>query len=167
MSNFGFSAPRTIVVPGTNGKMSEYAAAVGLAALDLWPQKREVWLRLKMHYMEAMKQAGKEAITSPWLSEEWVSSTCNVRLPISQVEPVIQALAERGVESRQWWVKGCHRQEAYEKFPHGKLTVTEALADSVIALPFSIDLKKKEIDQVVGALVEVMALRRTGKSASA
>lgn len=157
MSNFGFSAPRLIVVPGTNGKMSEYSAAIALAAMDLWPQKREMWMRLKLHYIKALEVAVSKGVSSPWLAEEWVSSTCNVRLPTTTAESVIKALGERGIESRQWWVKGCHRQPAYSKFPHGKLNVTETLVDSVIALPFSLDLKEQEINYITQNLAEIIS----------
>ena len=37
--NFGFSGSRESRAPSTNGKMSEYHAAVGLAELDGWPVK--------------------------------------------------------------------------------------------------------------------------------
>ena len=39
--NFGFYGSREARAAGMNGKMSEYNAAVGLAELDGWAQKRQ------------------------------------------------------------------------------------------------------------------------------
>ncbi|NDF12332.1 MAG: aminotransferase class I/II-fold pyridoxal phosphate-dependent enzyme, partial [Proteobacteria bacterium] len=156
MSNFGFWGSHNVSVAGTNGKMNEYSAAVGMAALDQWPQKRGAWLRLKLHYIDALKKL-EPKVKSPWLNEEWVSSTCNVRLPVPDATPVIAKLKEVGIESRQWWQLGCHRKEAYQNFPKTALPNTEKLANSVIALPFSIDMKREDIDYVVNTLDKVLA----------
>ena len=37
-SNFGFTSRREAMSVGTNAKMSEYHAAVGLASLDVWDE---------------------------------------------------------------------------------------------------------------------------------
>lgn len=151
MSNFGFSAERQIRVPGTNGKMSEYNAAVGLAALDEWPNKRAAWWALKDYYATVMGNI--EALTgaNPWLAEDWVGSTLNIRLPTPAALSVIARLNAAGIESRQWWGKGCHAHPAYYPFPRSLLPVTDRLAESVLALPFTLDMQKRDIDTVVSA----------------
>lgn len=155
--NFGFNSERNITVPGTNGKMSEYSAAVGLAALDLWPQKRGVWTYLKLHYIEAFRRNFQGEITSPWmLSDEWVSSVCNIRLPSGNALEIMAELAKKGIESKRWWTNGCHGHPAYAKFPRLELPVTEMLAKSVIGLPFTIDMKSRDIDYVVENLAEIL-----------
>ncbi len=156
--NFGFSGKREIKLPGTNAKMSEYSAAVGLAALDLWDYKKQVWMRLKLHYIDSFRKTFGSSISSPWLiSDAWVSSVCNIRLPENNAKEVIAKLVEKGVESKQWWTEGCHTHPAYAKFPREDLPVTEALAKSVIGLPFSIDMSRDEIDYVIESLYAITA----------
>lgn len=153
MSNFGFHGyGKKIERPGTNSKMSEYAAAVGHAALDHWQEKRDGWLKLKLQYINALTGITNDQITSPWLAEEWISSTCNIRLSEGNAEEVIERLAEHGIESRRWWGRGCHRQPAYAGYPQHDLSVTRKLGESVIALPFSIDMHQEDIYYVVRTL---------------
>ncbi len=51
--NFGFLGDRVAHTNGVNGKMSEYHAAVGLAELDGWPDKRTAFLRVTQAYANA------------------------------------------------------------------------------------------------------------------
>jgi hypothetical protein len=46
MSNFGFRDGRSSALAGFNAKLSEYGAAVGLAALDAWPVVRTGYVHL-------------------------------------------------------------------------------------------------------------------------
>jgi len=156
MSNFGFSASRIVSIPGTNAKMSEYNAAVGLATLDLWPQTREVWICLKGYYANAFAGLVHRTNTSLWLSEDWVGSTFNIRLPTENADEVIAKLVESGIESRQWWIKGCHLHPAYEKYPKFSLPVTSAFGRSVIGLPFNKDINKEDVIYIVEKLREII-----------
>lgn len=45
ITNFGFNEDRKAIGPGFNAKLSEYHAAVGLAELDGWEDKRERYLK--------------------------------------------------------------------------------------------------------------------------
>ena len=55
--NFGFDGSRDALTTGFNGKMSEYHAAVGLAALDGWPQTRAAFLAVGEAYRQAARGA--------------------------------------------------------------------------------------------------------------
>src|SRR4029078_4749782 len=48
--NFGFHDSRDSRAASTNGKMSEYHAAIGLAELDGWDEKRRAILRAAEAY---------------------------------------------------------------------------------------------------------------------
>lgn len=148
LCNFGFSPSREIVLTGVNSKLSEYSSAVGLAALDAWPEKREKWAQLNGWYREAFAKANRPEL-KPWLSADWVSSVCNVRIPASNIENLVEQLGFAGIEARKWWIKACHQQKAYSHCQRFALPVTEALADSVIAVPFSVDMTQTEVQYVV------------------
>lgn len=50
ITNFGLTPDRRIEYNGLNAKFSEYHAAVGLAALDEWPEKRKKYLEQTKKY---------------------------------------------------------------------------------------------------------------------
>ena len=69
--NFGFFGSREARTAGTNGKMSEYHAAVGLAELDEWPAKRQRFLRVAQTYASAAQRfevAGTIVVETAWAS---------------------------------------------------------------------------------------------------
>ncbi len=155
MSNFGFSDSRIITIPGTNGKISEYHAAVGLAALDGWKEKRAAFSQLKTCYAEAIAEA-RLPVYAPCLEGSWVCSTLSLRLSHRSADAVIRYLNQAGVESRKWWGNGCHAHPAYMAYPRMELTVTERLGNSILALPFAVDMTKEEAGAVVDALGSAM-----------
>lgn len=148
MVNFGFSPNRKITVPGTNGKMSEYDAAIALAALDWWPQKREMYARVTDTYLKAFAEINSLGI-EPWLSTQWVGSTCCVKLPTASADYMIHRLGGVGIEARKWWANGCHTQHAYAHCPHSDLVHTEILTKSVVSLPYWPDLPDADIHRIV------------------
>jgi dTDP-4-amino-4,6-dideoxygalactose transaminase len=59
-ANFGFWNSREATARAVNGKISEYAAAVGLAALDGWPHARADFARVGSLYRKSL--AGKGTV---------------------------------------------------------------------------------------------------------
>lgn len=146
--NHGITLDRTARVVGVNGKLSEYHAAVGLAELDHWAWKRQLWLEAKTRYLKVF---GSLARTTPLLSTAWVGSTFCLRLPASFDSGVVRAkLEEQGITSRKVWGNGIHKYAAYDtgqRFP-----VTEKLANEVVFLPFSIDSGDAQLRTIAEAL---------------
>ncbi len=156
-TNFGYYT-RRILTPGINSKMSEYSAAVGLAALDVWPKRRGQWVITTEHCRKALTPVAEKHNLELWLPPEGsVSTTCQVRLPTPSADLIISQLQVRGIKARQWWDKGCCTQPAYSSYPHGDLRVTEQLGKSVLALPFYVDIPPRHLDQVAAALDEILS----------
>lgn len=155
-TNFGYYT-RHISIPGTNAKMSEYTAAVALAALDGWREKRQQWLLTHNACRAALAPVVEKHKLILWFPDESVTTTCNIRLPKPEADKVISQLQVRGIKARQWWDKGCHMQPAYAKYPHGDLSVTAALGASVVALPFYIDIPHAHFDRIAAALDEILS----------
>ncbi len=153
MSNFGFT-PEGLIVRGSNAKMSEYCAAVGLAELDGWNNKRTQWISLIEKYTEKLADVNVEV----WPSVEYATSTMNVKLKYPVADDVINHLMSKGIESRRWWRKGCHNFEPYKDFPRQPLVVSNKLIDSVIALPFWLGITDEEIKEVVNTLKEAISI---------
>lgn len=154
-ANFGFFEERRADVAGLNGKLSEYCAAVGLAALDVWPESREVLLNLTALYRDAFSSLENIRL-APGFGDGWVGSTCNISFDRPVADKAASILSQAGIDSRQWWSKGCHREKAFEDYPRLDLAATEALGQRVLGLPFHTGLGAgdiRRIADVVGAAV--------------
>lgn len=141
ISNFGLPSVERM---GINAKMSEYAAAVGLAELDWWEVKRALWLGVKEYYMETFAE-----FESPIFSTDWASNVFPITVP--NAHKVVEKIGM----GRTW--KPVHNMPAYANYPRTDMTDTNKLADTTLLLPFSIDQTKEEIEfiknKLMGALV--------------
>jgi len=150
-TNFGFRTPRLSESAATNAKVSEYAAAVGLAALDAWPNTRIRLLRAGQQLRMALALDPAITFQSGW-GVSWVSTTCIVGVPEGRANALGDAAREMGIETRQWWGAGCHRHPAFLDLPQTSLEVTDRLAVSTLGLPFAVDLGGEAIERIAGAL---------------
>ena len=151
MTTYGFNGTREAQIAGTNAKLSEYTAAVGLAALDKWPADRLRFFLAAQHTRIGLAMTPSVVLQPGWGSD-WVTSVCVVRLPNGAAQAATETLVAHGVETRRWWGRGCHQDAAFAGYPRTDLPVTERLAQSVIGLPFAIDLVREDVDRVVLAL---------------
>jgi dTDP-4-amino-4,6-dideoxygalactose transaminase len=151
LSSFGFHGSRDSLIPATNAKLSEYAAAVGLAALDGWPADRLRFLRTSQHLKIALIGRPEVRFQAGW-GADWVTSVCTVGLPRGSADAVAHSLREDGVDTRQWWGAGCHTSTAFLDCRREPLPVTEALAQATLGLPFSVDMDAHEIARIAAAL---------------
>lgn len=150
-TTFGFWDSRDSQVTATNAKLSEYAAAVGLAALDAWPADRLRWMRAAQMLRIALIGRPEVRFQEGW-GRDWVTSVCTVALPDSSAAHVARILRENGVDTRQWWGGGCHASTAFTDCRRDALPVTEVLAASTLGLPFSIDMDADQIARISAAL---------------
>lgn len=156
--NFGFSGNRETLVEATNGKMSEYAAAVGLAALDGWDSRRAGFQRLASRYRAGLARlAGAKLVDG--FGEDWLAATCVVELD-RPAQAVAADLANAGVETRAWWGMGMHRQPAFSHFPRRPLPVTETLALRTLGLPMYLDMPDEAVDYTIAALEKALTSGR-------
>lgn len=155
LSNFGCMGTREALLPGVNGKMSEYAAAVGLAALDTWRATRARWASVTAHYGQSLQRL--ELATVPGFGRGWVSSTLSVLWP-SEASSALADLSNHGIGTLRWWGPGCHAQPAYRDCPREPLPVTEALARRCVGLPFWQDLTPTQINLVCRVLAECASI---------
>jgi len=151
LTTFGFDGTRDSAMPATNAKLSEYAAAVGLAAQDAWPGDRLRWLRTAQMLRIALIGLPQVEFQPGWGSE-WATSVCVVRLPEGSAETVEASLKADGVDTRRWWGGGCHTSTAFVDCRREALPVTDSLARSTIGLPFAIDMDAHDIARIAAAL---------------
>jgi dTDP-4-amino-4,6-dideoxygalactose transaminase len=155
-SAFGFYGSRKAQLPGFNAKMSEYSAAVALAALDVWEATRAALVVRAAAYGAAF--AGSNLVRmQPGFGDHWIANTCVVELPASRAEAVAAALTDDGIDSRAWWGEGAHRHPATEALPRASLQRTESLAAATLGLPFYADIPESQIAVVTTAVLRSLA----------
>lgn len=150
LSNFGFKDERIAHEIGANAKLSEYSSAVGLAALDGWLIKRQKFANARNHYQT--KLANNNAISlMPGTSKNWIASTFNIMFA-GDLDKLLRNFKDKGIETRQWWSLGCHKQPAFADVSQDPLAQTDRLASQVIGLPLSPDITYRDIDYVCETL---------------
>jgi dTDP-4-amino-4,6-dideoxygalactose transaminase len=150
--NFGFFATRDCRAASTNGKMSEYHAAVGLAELDGWPQKRTALHRVAAAYRARLDAVGlgDRLVAAPSVASCYVLFTC---AHATEADVLLRSLADANIESRLWYGQGLQQQPYYADVLRDDLPVTERIAPLAIALPVAPDLPDLSIDRVIAAVV--------------
>jgi dTDP-4-amino-4,6-dideoxygalactose transaminase len=150
--NFGFLGSREARVAGTNGKLSEYAAAVGLAALDEADLRRAAFCAAAMCYQQELADVEGVRLPEGWGSD-WITTTCVARLhDPGATARVLDAIHAAGAETRAWWGEGMHTHPAFREYPRLDLPKTRHLAGTVIGLPFFVDIAPHEIATICEAI---------------
>jgi dTDP-4-amino-4,6-dideoxygalactose transaminase len=155
--NFGFHDDRTCRAASTNGKMSEYHAAVGLAELDGWETKR----RCLLEVAELYRHAAREARLSTCLLSAPDIASCyllHVSRDTRDAAQIADALTAANVGFRSWYGGGVHRQPYFEGVSRDSLEVSDRVAALLTGLPVAPDLTKADVRRVV-ALLETGASR--------
>lgn len=149
--NFGFFGIRDSRSPSTNGKMSEYNAAVGLAELDEWQSKQAALSSVMTRYREAMQavQLAHLLYTHPSISLCYSLLLCRAA---SEAQAVQHSLDLNNIDSRQWYGTGVQGHSYFSGLPKDRLDVATDILPRLIGLPVAPDLTILDIQHVVGAI---------------
>jgi dTDP-4-amino-4,6-dideoxygalactose transaminase len=142
-ANFGFLGSRKSRETALNAKLSEYAAAVGLAALAEWPEAREDFRHVGIAYVRGM--ANSSVSLQPGLGDAWVTSTVVAAMPREKRTSALKRLKQAGIATRRWWGGGLHGHAAFSSCPRTRLPVTNALAATTLGLPCWRDLPEATV----------------------
>jgi dTDP-4-amino-4,6-dideoxygalactose transaminase len=149
--NFGFLTARDALMPGINGKMSEYHAAVGLAECDGWPAKHAALNAVIDAYRRQMDRAGigDRFIAAPAIGLGYALWRCRDAGEAARKQA---ALDRNGIDWRLWYGTGLQAQTHFARHPAEALGVTAATAPCLLGLPMAPDLTDRQIGRVVAAL---------------
>lgn len=141
MRNFGFAGFDNVIHPGTNGKMVEVCAAMGLANLERLDSVVAANRKNYETYRECLHGiSGVKLIQYPG------SEVNNYQYIVVEVGPdaavnrdqLVAAMHAENVLARKYFWPGCHNMRPYrDLFPHAGLVLphTEAVASRVVVLP--------------------------------
>lgn len=155
MRNFGYGPPDEIVSVGTNAKMNEISAAMGLTGLESFD---EVVATNKRHYERYRKQlADLPGVTLLSYNENERNNYQYVVLEIDEPrigisrDELIRVLRAEKAFARRYFFPGCHRVEPYRSLYSesvGSLPETERLSQRTLCLPTGPSLNCDNVDEI-------------------
>ncbi len=144
---------------GYNYRLDELSAALGVAQFERLHQLRDGRSRVVAAYERAF--GGCDWLTLPRAGAretvDWFVYVVRLHPSIDR-DAVIGRLAERGVQSRPYFAP-LHLQPFYQAefgYKHGDFPVTERVAASTLALPFSSRLPDEDVEYVAAMLAEAV-----------
>ena len=159
MTNFGFAGYDNVIHVGTNGKMSEMSAAMGLTSLRAVDEFVAVNRRNREVYRQAL--AGIAGLS---LFEYDEHERNNYQYLVAEYAPppgaptreeLVRLLWAENAMARKYFWPGCHRMEPYrsldpqagDRLPH-----TEAVAGRLLVLPTGTGVSVDEIERLCGLI---------------
>jgi len=162
MQNFGFAGYDEVVSIGTNGKMSEVSAAMGLVSLESLNDFIDA--NRSNYDVYQRRLAGIPGLTLLTYDE---SEKCNYQYVVVEVDDsktgvsrdqLMEILWAENVLARRYFYPGCHHMEPYRSsFPEGlPLTETEELVNRVLVLPTGTAVSTDDVTKLCGIIKTVI-----------
>jgi len=164
MRNFGFTGLDKVVYIGTNGKMNEVSAAMGLTSLE----SMDEFIRINYKNYKQYKSE-LESITGISLLTYDENEKNNYQYIVIELDPAItqitrdelmQVLHAENIVARRYFYPGCHNMEPYRSyFPHAKLllTQTESIANRILVLPTGTSISVDDITKICNIIKLTMS----------
>jgi dTDP-4-amino-4,6-dideoxygalactose transaminase len=163
MRNFGFAGMDKVIHLGTNGKMSEVSAAMGLTSLAACDAIIEINRSNLARYRERLTPLGLDVMgfdDVPFHNHQYVVVEVNPERFGLDRDELVRVLHAEGVLARRYFHPGCHNMEPYRsEAPPLPLHLpnTEHLCRSVLLLPTGTSVGQREVD----GIAEIVATVRT------
>jgi dTDP-4-amino-4,6-dideoxygalactose transaminase len=166
MRNFGFETYDKAVFPGTNGKMPEVCAAMGLTNLDFLPTIVATNRHNHAAYTRAFEGIPGVSILPYDAAEsnnwQYVIAEVDARCPVSR-DDIVAALHAEGILARKYFWPGCHNMKPFkELFPHAGLVLpnTPKVAERVIVLPTGTALPEDAVATIADVISAMVTAAR-------
>ena len=156
IANFGLDAQTRVAQSvGINAKMSELAAATGLAMLDRYPEtlaRRRAGAAAVIEALDPRaltRQRGSEGST--WQILQGLAPSTGHR------DAALLVAARRGVQARSYFDPPLHRHPAFADCPRaGRLSVTDSISGRSLSLPMANALSGEEMERIAAVVREAI-----------
>ncbi len=164
MKNFGFTGYDQVEYIGTNGKMAEICAAMGLTGLESLDEFIEVNRTNYLAYREGL--SGLPGMRLLDYGEDEQRNYQYITLEIDEAnagltrDELQRLLWSHNVLARRYFYPGCHRMEPYRSFfPHAGLLLpnTESVAERVLVLPTGTSVGIQDISVICSIIRSAIA----------
>ena len=159
MKNFGFHGYDNVIYVGTNGKMNEVSAAMGLTGLE---SLDEFIAANRCNYFAY--RTGLQDVPGLSLIAYDEAEHNNYQYVIIEVDEaaaglsrddLVRVLHAENVLARRYFYPGCHEMEPYRSYsPHARLLLpeTERLTQRVMSLPTGTALEPADVETVCATI---------------
>lgn len=158
LANHGLNGEASVDEAGTNAKMSELGAALGLAMLDDIAARTAARAAIAERYRERLGALpGLILPPLPPAAHQTNYSFFVIRIDAEtfgiSAEAVRDELAALGIFTRRYFHPPLHHMPAFASATMPVLPVTERVTEQVLALPMYSSLSSGEVDRVCDALL--------------
>jgi dTDP-4-amino-4,6-dideoxygalactose transaminase len=158
MRNFGFAGYDNVIYPGTNGKMPEIAAAMGLTNLEDLDSFIAINRRNYRQYLDGIGHIDGLAMLQYDEREsnnyQYIVLEVGVDFPLTR-DDLVRGLHAENVLARKYFWPGCHAMEPYRSYyPNAGLVLpkTALVAERVVVLPNGSAVDEGHIDGILSIL---------------
>lgn len=152
LANFGFGLQSPSTAGGTNAKMSEASAAMGLTSLDAFPEvARYNQENYELYRSELAQIPGLSLIDfDPDERHNYQYVIIEIDEQISGLnrDLLVELLRAENVVAQRYFSPACHQLEPYRSQREVHLPHTERLAARVVALPTGSTITREDIRRV-------------------
>jgi dTDP-4-amino-4,6-dideoxygalactose transaminase len=155
MRNFGFAGYDNVVEVGTNAKMSEVSAAMGLTSLESFDEFVAVnarnydCYRAMLAHLPGLRLATYDDRES--CNYQYIVCEIDERITSLSRDDLVQTLWAENVIARKYFSPGCHNMAPYrERYPGARFLLkrTDELADRIVVFPTGTTVREEMINNV-------------------
>jgi dTDP-4-amino-4,6-dideoxygalactose transaminase len=161
MRNFGFGGVDNVIYPGTNGKLTEICAAMGLVNMDNLDSVIEHNKSNYLAYQRGLESLPGISIFAFDEAEknnyQYVVMEVDEACPVSR-DDIVEALHAENILARKYFWPGCHNMLPYRDiYPHAGLllTKTHQVSDRVVVLPTGSAVSIDDIEAIT-SIIELL-----------
>ncbi|UWG98286.1 DegT/DnrJ/EryC1/StrS family aminotransferase [Dehalobacter sp. DCM] len=167
LRNFGLNDDNLVSEPGTNGKMNEIQAAVGLLLLETVTEeieKRKVLITL---YHQLLSNIPGIRMILPQIDITPNYPYCVIRIDSREFgltrDALYQELMTRNIFSRKYFYPLCSNFGCYRSLPSASLNhlpIANRVADSVLSLPLYGNLAESDVARICDIIRKISKQRQ-------
>lgn len=158
MTNFGFVDFDEVSCIGTNGKLSEIHAAMGLTCLKHLQFILECYKQRHETYQKLLDGIPGLRLVSPEVGGNCQYVVVEITHELSNARDLLcQTLQKERVIARRYFYPGCHNMAPYSNFPKSpNVPVTDNVASKVLVLPSGPSVTTTDVEIVVSIIALAM-----------
>jgi dTDP-4-amino-4,6-dideoxygalactose transaminase len=162
MRNFGFAGYDHVVSLGTNGKMPEVCAAMGLTSLEAIDDLIEINRENYRHYQGGLSDLQGISVIPYDPTErnnyQYIVVEADPELAPLHRDELVMVLHAENILARKYFWPGCHRMEPYlSQQPSSSLPETERVAARIFLLPTGQTVNSQTVEIICGIIRKACA----------
>lgn len=169
MKNFGFAGTDQVIYIGTNGKMNEISAAMGLTSLESVNEFVGHNYENYVAYRDGLSRLAGVSLIE--YNQEEKNNYQYIIVEIDETvtkysrDELVDILWAHNILARRYFYPGCHQMEPYASyFPHAGMLLpeTEKLSDRVMSLPTGTAVDKNSIAIICEIIKHALVSKENG-----